>query len=268
MSVRYTAVYCLVWSLRHVRRLLWVMLKVTGIPERFAVLVWKPDDIDRFSKRGWEGWPEVTRYTRLESWLDSTEQALVERHFTNRCEVLNLACGAGREALLLAQRGCRVTAGDWSPRMIAAARRRASEDQLPIRFDVVDFYDLRYPDDAFDGALITNIAYSYFFPKRRRVGLLRQLYAVLKPGGRRANGRQRFVESLVAKVTKYPPFNRDYEPGDHIDMGTFCHTFRPDELKQEFDEAGFTLEEWLWDDGYAVLTKDPKREGEPPVARG
>src|SRR5881397_527822 len=118
----------------------------------------------------------------MDDWLGVTEEPLVETYFTNDGELLNVACGAGREALLLARRGLRVTACDWSTGMIAEARRRAQEANLPVRFAVADLMDdLPYPEKTFDYLLLTNIAYSYIFPSHRRIRFLRQAHSVLKP---------------------------------------------------------------------------------------
>src|SRR3989442_4178999 len=81
--------------------------------------------------------------------------------------------------------------------MIAATQRRAREANLPIRFEVADLYDLRYPENEFDYLLLTNIAYSYVFPRRRRVRFLRQAYSGLKTGGG-------FIVSFSPR-TKKPP---------------------------------------------------------------
>src|SRR5438309_11477421 len=92
-----------------------------------------------------------------DDWLGTWELTLVERYFTNKGELLNLACGAGREALLLARRGLRVTACDWSLRMIAEAQRRAREANLPIRFEVSDRSEPRYAANAIDKLLAMKI---------------------------------------------------------------------------------------------------------------
>jgi len=235
--------------------------RLASIFENLAMIVWTPREIDQYSKTGWNSWEKVGRYYELDDWLDLTERALVEKYLTNDGELLNLACGAGREARLLGRRGLRVTAFDWSPRMIAAAQSRAQESNLPIRFEVADLYNFQYPENAFDYVLLTNLGYSCFFPRKRRVHLLRQAYSALKPGGlfivsfitggEKPYGR---LQSALVRLRKYPPFNREYEPNDSI-VGGFLHSFQPGALKSEFEEAQFDIKEWLWDTGYAVLVK-------------
>lgn len=264
MSVRYLAGYSLVLLTRLLRRVLLVMLRVASLPERFALIVWTPREIDRYSSAEWNTWDAVREYSRLGGWRDGTEKALVEKYLTSEGAVLDLACGAGREALLLARCGLRVTACDWSPRMIDAAQRRAQEANLTIRFEVADLYDLHYPGNTFDYLLLPNLAYSHLFPRRRRVHFLTQAYSFLKPGGLfiisfvgspdSTDGLEGFPQSLLARLGRYAPFNKEYEPGDQT-VNTFIHLFPSEALKHEFEEARFIIKEWLWDQGYAVLAK-------------
>jgi SAM-dependent methyltransferase len=263
MSLRYYAGNSLVFASRLFTWILTKLCWVAMLLERFPVIVWTPREIDRYARADWNSREQVRNYATHNEWLNATEQALVERYFSKDGALLNLACGAGREALLLARRGLRVTACDWSPRMIAEARRRVQEAHLPVRFAVVDLFDLPYPEHTFDYLLLTNIAYSYLFPRHRRLRFLRQAYSTLRSGGvfiiSFACGEGSFppqgkLQRLFMKLRQVALFNRDYEPGDHM-RGSFLHLFRPEELRQEFDEAKFFITDGLWNEGYAVLTK-------------
>jgi SAM-dependent methyltransferase len=266
MSLRYVAAYSLLFLSRLLEKGLAVMWRVVSIPQQFTLIVWTSTDIARHSRADWNSWPVVRNYANFDDWLSAWELTLVERYFTNKGELLNVACGAGREALLLAKRGLRVTACDWSPRMVTEAQRRAQEANLPVRFAVADLMDdLPFPEKTFDYLLLTNIAYSYLFPRRRRLQFLRQAHSVLKPGGvfiisfAPASGNPRIpagpLEWLFMRLRRWALFNREYEPGDRFE-GTFVHFFRSEELAQEFQEAQFLIKDWLWNRGCAVLTKD------------
>ena len=149
--------------------------------------------------------------------------------------------------------------------MIAEAQRRAQEANLPIRFEVSDLYDLRYPENAFDYVLLTNIAYSLLFPRWRRVRFLRQVSSALKSGGlciisfvtEDGSPSPRGLSlRLLEGLRRCAPFNKEYQPGDYcITAGTLVHFFQQDDLKQEFEEAKFIIKDWLWKQGYAVLAK-------------
>src|SRR5712692_8471585 len=243
MSLRYIAGYSFLFLTRLLAKIFEQMWRVASLPEQFALVIWTTREIERCSRTDWNSWPSVRTYANADDWNSAMELTLVERYFKNKGELLNLACGAGREALLLARRGLRVTACDWSPRMIAEAQRRAREANVPVRFEVTDLlYDLPYPEKAFDYLFLTNIAYSYVFPRRRRIRLLKQAYSILRPGGvfiisfARASGDSLFeglLQRLLMTLSRFALLNGDYEPGD-VFSDTFVHFFQPDELRQEF----------------------------------
>jgi tellurite methyltransferase len=91
-------------------------------------------------------------------------------------KALDLACGAGRHAVFLAENGWRVTAVDNSPVGIEIAGRRAKEKAVEIDFVIADLEkgEFRPEESAYD--LICDFYY-----------LQRELFAVmkrsLKPGG-------------------------------------------------------------------------------------
>jgi SAM-dependent methyltransferase len=114
IPLRYFAGYGLVFLSRLSRKVLTRMWRVASLPEEFALIVWTPREIDRYLRAGWNSWPVVRDYANADDWFPR-ELALVESYFTNNGELLNLACGAGREALLLARRGLRVTACGLEP---------------------------------------------------------------------------------------------------------------------------------------------------------
>jgi SAM-dependent methyltransferase len=268
MSLRYIIGYSLLLFPRLVSRVLNPIWRLISLPEQFAVIVWTPKEIDQYSRFSyWNDMDRVLEYpnfVRRDDWVGNPEKRLFQKYLSSSGELLNLACGAGRETMMLAKKGLTVTGYDWSPEMIAAAQRRAQEEGLPIRFEVADLYDLHFPDNAFDYLLLTNIAYSYLIPRSRRMRFLRQAFSVLRPRGLfiisfagavdGPSRRRGFFEPLFKRLSRYAPFNPDYEPGDKI-RGSFFHVFQPEELRQEFEEAKFLIKEWLWKQGCAVLTK-------------
>ncbi|HEU0108667.1 MAG TPA: class I SAM-dependent methyltransferase [Vicinamibacteria bacterium] len=85
-------------------------------------------------------------------------QARLEALFRRGDRVLDLGCGTGEDALMLAARGVRVVAIDASPERIARAREKASERGLgpeDCRFDVRGAEDLDAAGSPFDGAYST-----------------------------------------------------------------------------------------------------------------
>ncbi|GIH63802.1 hypothetical protein Msi02_46190 [Microbispora siamensis] len=88
---------------------------------------------------------------------------------------LDAACGTGRVAALLAERGHRVLGVDSSPDMLAHARARA-----PLgRFLLGDLHDLPVPDDAVD-LVVCSLALTHV-PVLRPA--MTEFARVLRPGG-------------------------------------------------------------------------------------
>src|SRR5438445_8144832 len=243
MSLRYFAGYSFVLLARLFRKILGLMWSVVSLSEQCALIIWTPREIDRHSRTEWNSGPMVRDQADSDDWLGTWELSLVERYFTNKGELLDLACGAGREALLLARRGLAVTACDWSPRMIAEAQRRAQEANLPIRFEVADLYDLQYPENAFDYLLLTNIAYSYIFPRLRRIRFLKQSYSIFRPGGvfltsfAQVAGDSSLegpLHRLLMKLRRFALLNADCGPGDGFLLGTHVLFCRREAVTREF----------------------------------
>lgn len=92
--------------------------------------------------------------------------------------VLDVACGRGRHALLLAGAGFDVDAVDRNPEAIASLRATAARLQLSLTAEVVDLEGDHPPDpgtSAYDAVLVFNYLHRPLMPVLR---------AALRPGGR------------------------------------------------------------------------------------
>jgi SAM-dependent methyltransferase len=92
---------------------------------------------------------------------------------------LDLACGEGRNALWLAERGWRTTAVDFSPVALERARELARRGRLEVEFIEADATRWEPPVGAF--ALVV-VAYLHLPPEERRLVWSRAARA-LGPGG-------------------------------------------------------------------------------------
>lgn len=92
-------------------------------------------------------------------------------------EVLELATGPGLLAKHVAPAAKRMIATDYSPGMIAEAKKGGSPANLT--FELADAMALPYADDSFDAVLIANALHIVPDPER----VLREIDRVLRPGG-------------------------------------------------------------------------------------
>jgi tellurite methyltransferase len=91
-----------------------------------------------------------------------------------RGTALDLACGQGRNAIYLAQRGFAVTALDISQVALAEGRWRAQQQGLPIDWQQCDLEASELVSDGFD------LVISFNYLQR---SLFRALQRAVKPGG-------------------------------------------------------------------------------------
>jgi SAM-dependent methyltransferase len=67
---------------------------------------------------------------------------LIQKYHPGAKHVLDIACGTGRHAVEMAQRGYDVTGIDKSPDMIDVARKKAEKAEVSVDFKCLDFGDL------------------------------------------------------------------------------------------------------------------------------
>jgi ubiquinone/menaquinone biosynthesis C-methylase UbiE len=143
-----------------------------------------------------EGWGEVDRSTRPESYidylrgvsaLDSVQgfkrKSLELMGVGTGDSVLDVGCGAGDEVVALARmvgESGHAVGLDMSETMVAEGRRRAAEAGVRAEFKVGDAQALQFEDDSFDAARIERTLQHLPDPDRA----LRELRRVCRPGGR------------------------------------------------------------------------------------
>ena len=92
---------------------------------------------------------------------------------------LDLACGEGRNAIWLAERGWRVTAIDFSSVAVDRARRLAAERGVEIELLVGDVLDTTLEAGAYDLVLLAYLQ----LPPYERAAVLRTAAEAVRPGG-------------------------------------------------------------------------------------
>lgn len=124
------------------------------------------------------------RASKLQPWREFVEQFTLLHLIGDArgLQVIDLACGDGHYARMLAAAGARVTGVDASGGMIELARASESESPLGIEYRVGDVRDVR-DEDRYDLAIA-----SWLFNYARDAGELSAMAGAvaraLKPGGR------------------------------------------------------------------------------------
>jgi SAM-dependent methyltransferase len=98
-------------------------------------------------------------------------------------EVLDLACGHGRIANRLAERGTRVTGLDSTPLFLDHARRDATERGVDVEYVDGDMRSLPWEDGRFDRVLSWFTSFGYFDDDDNR-RVLQEARRVLRPDAR------------------------------------------------------------------------------------
>ncbi len=136
-----------------------------------------------------------------QEWFDRDEYELVYQHRDEReaeqvvdlierlvrpapgSEILDVGCGRGRHARVLARRGYRVTGIDVAERALQIARERAEAEGLHhVRFLR---HDMREPlcRECFDGVVNLFTAFGFFEDDADHLRALQAMATALRPGG-------------------------------------------------------------------------------------
>jgi ubiquinone/menaquinone biosynthesis C-methylase UbiE len=128
------------------------------------------------------------RYDRLAPWFDSLEgflEGLVFRRLRKKLwaqaqgeHILEVGVGTGKN-LLFYPKEARMTAIDFSPKMLKQAERKRERKQLVVDLSLMDVQSLCYADNSFDTVVASFVFCSV--PKPRKG--LKEIHRVLKPGG-------------------------------------------------------------------------------------
>lgn len=135
-------------------------------------------------------------------------------------KVLDVACGEGRNAVWLAQRGCAVTGLDISPLALDKARRLAADHAVTVDWQLGDLREFRWADGAFDAIVCIFIQ---FASPAERAQLFEGFRRALKPGG-------------VLLMQGYTPKQLEFRTGG---AGDVAHLYTAALLRDAF--AGWEL---------------------------
>lgn len=156
---------------------------------------------------------------------------LMAASLTKEMRVLEIATGTGLIAIHIADAVASVEATDFSPGMIAAAKKKSMPEH--VHFSVADATALTFAEHSFDAVIISNAL--HIMPDPQLV--LANIKRVLKPGGiliapTFSHGHQNSSKwSLNASILKL------------IGFETYSR-WKPEEYVAFINENGFTVDKW------------------------
>jgi ubiquinone/menaquinone biosynthesis C-methylase UbiE len=111
-------------------------------------------------------------------------EALVEDGEIKLGRALDIGCGRGENAIMLAMNGCDVTGIDLAEIAISDAKAKAAERHVNVNFVVGDVLrtDQLFKESEFD-VIIDSFLFHTFTDEERPISA-RQVYKMLKPGGK------------------------------------------------------------------------------------
>jgi len=111
------------------------------------------------------------------------DNAIKEHGKSNGVSLLELACGTGNHAFQLEKAGYRICAIDYSPSMIARARKKAALSNSSIRFDVQDMIELSCPNERFQTVICLFDSIGYVLTNKNIKEVFKRVNNVLDEGG-------------------------------------------------------------------------------------
>jgi SAM-dependent methyltransferase len=126
-----------------------------------------------------ERWNEKWRERGTGAAVEPNRFLVAEASGMSPGRALDLASGAGRNAIWLARRGWNVTAVDYSEVGLDEARRRATEQAVEVEWVTADLIDWSPPAGRFDLVCVLYLQ----LPREERRLVLGRAAAAVAPGG-------------------------------------------------------------------------------------
>ncbi|MGH7347402.1 MAG: class I SAM-dependent methyltransferase, partial [Candidatus Rokuibacteriota bacterium] len=205
--------------------------------------------------------------------LLAEEETLLQRYLRPGQRLLDVGCGAGREAMGFARAGLEIVGIDIAPAMVARARDVARAEGLTIEFEVGEPLTWPATGNPFDAIYFSPGIYSHIPGRARRVRTLARLRSLLAPGGlivvepvltepRPFLSRARVVDT-VRSLGRRLGLRRLGEPGDHLYRShglvrapishRYVHRFRDHaEAEAELADAGLIVSDRIEDTCWVV----------------
>ncbi|WP_373511266.1 class I SAM-dependent methyltransferase [Persicitalea sp.] len=129
--------------------------------------------------------------------------------------ILDIGCGSGDNAIYLAQKGFQVTGLDYSDKGIEVAKRRAAKENVTVKFDVADAFNLSNINQQFDIVIDYGLYHNIDMDKMPLY--LENIRQVLKTGGQfiiqafgEKSPKQKFAPRQVSETEIRNEFSQNW----------------------------------------------------------
>ena len=179
---------------------------------------------------------------------DKTEIEFLRSIFGNGSQLLDVACGAGRYTIPLAEAGYSMTGADLSADFLRVAKERAPA----IDWQRIDIRELPWKA-RFDGALCFGNSFGYF-PREETRAFLRRVERALKPGSRFVLESGAIAEGLLPNLQR----ERRIEAADVVFTSRNRYDIKESRLESEYSFEKGDLREtkiastWIFTSGEVV----------------
>ena len=172
----------------------------------------------------------------LEKYLPAVGEEKPECAIADGAEfsILDLGGGAGVYAFPLAERGYKVTLADLSETLLAQAKNKKEEDNVPnlISCDQINATDLSYyNDNSFDVVLLFGPLY-HLLENSERSACIKEIHRVLKPDGKVFASFIPYLSGSIALLSRF------YWRPEQVDINTLCEVFKSGQFKN-LSDSGF-----------------------------
>lgn len=182
-------------------KLIWNRLPILGrfilpflkLPSIFSKLYFftsprfyiKKPDLSLLTIKDKFGQPEEVDFHSglIESGLEDWEEDVVRKFLKRQARILDIGCGAGREAIALAKEGFEVMGIDIAPEMVKKANANAKGLGLNIKFETKSATEIDFSENYFDAVIFSRSVYSFIPSKPLRIETLKKIRKQLKPSG-------------------------------------------------------------------------------------
>lgn len=193
----------------------------------------------------------------FDEYLKLRDKIVEEVGDAKTCIDVGAGTGNGTLKLLETKEDREVWAVDYNETMLQFLKEKA--EQHPNLFDrlVILKEDIQrleeYPEENFDAAIMINVLYSV----DDRQGCLKQVYRLLKPGGRlvlSTSNSQTDIGRLFGAMRanleekdKWEELNEDWRHAlqRHQDMEALIHHDTLEDIRGYVENAGFTIKKWM-----------------------